>query len=161
VNIGINSPTGADIFVLRLDQKVDPCPFAAEPPDELSPRFSSDGKWVAYVSNESGAVQIYIKAFPPSGEKIQVSTEGGQLPRWSHDGTRIFFKHRRKMMVAELEPAILTGRARPSLLFESPWEFDEFEVLGDTGLFLMSIEDPAEASPPIHLIFNWQAALGG
>ena len=54
-------------------------------------RFSPNGKWVAYHSNESGATEVYVMPFPPNGEKWQISKDGGAQPRWSADGQELFF----------------------------------------------------------------------
>ena len=49
------------------------------------------GRWVTYVSSESDRTEVYVVPFPPTGSKWQISTAGGRLPRWSHDGTEIYF----------------------------------------------------------------------
>ena len=66
-------------------------PFAATPFVETSGRFSPDAKWVAYRSDESGRAEIYVQPFPTNGSKWQISAGGGEAPRWTADGRRLFF----------------------------------------------------------------------
>src|SRR5712691_10260867 len=65
--------------------------FLQTPFNERDPSFSPDGRWLAYDSDESGAFQIYVRAFPDKGGKRQVSNTGGVLPAWSRDGRELFF----------------------------------------------------------------------
>lgn len=69
-----------------------PEPFLATSFDERHPFFSSDGKWLAYSSNESGLFQVYVRAFPDAGGKWQISSEGGAYPMWPRKGGQIFFR---------------------------------------------------------------------
>ncbi len=59
---------------------------------ELQPAFSPDGRWLAYVSNESGNFEVYVRPLPGPGGKWQVSTEGGGHPKWSHNGKELFYR---------------------------------------------------------------------
>jgi Tol biopolymer transport system component len=88
------SSTGAgnsDLFVLPTFGDKKPIPFANTPFVERKGRFSPDGKWIAYTSNESGADQVYIQPFPPNGGKWQISTKGGFEPRWRSDGKELYY----------------------------------------------------------------------
>jgi len=69
-----------------------PFPFAPAPFDEHSAQFSPDGRWIAYVSNESQLAQIYVARFPGAGGKRQISLEGGVKPRWRRDGKEIYYQ---------------------------------------------------------------------
>ncbi|MBI3471531.1 MAG: PD40 domain-containing protein, partial [Candidatus Solibacter usitatus] len=66
--------------------------FLGTPFDEVSPAFSPDGRWLVYVSNESGTQEVYVRPFPGPGGRWQVSTGGGRLPVWSRDGRELFFQ---------------------------------------------------------------------
>jgi len=66
--------------------------FLQTPADERTPSFSPDGRWLAYVSDESGTFQVYVRAFPDKGGKWQISNNGGWLPMWSHNGHELFFE---------------------------------------------------------------------
>jgi hypothetical protein len=83
--------TGWDMFVLPLFGDRKPFAFLQTQFNEFLGRFSPDGRWVAYSSNESGRSEIYVAPFPGPGGKWQVSTGGGAFPRWRGDGSEIFY----------------------------------------------------------------------
>jgi serine/threonine-protein kinase len=68
--------------------------------DAHAPTFSPDGHWLAYMANESGDVQTYVRAFPDNGGKWQISMDGGTFPRWSRNGRELFFNATGRIMVA-------------------------------------------------------------
>jgi hypothetical protein len=92
--------TGFDLWTLPLDltdpdrpKPGKPEPFLQTPDDELVPRFSPDGQWIAYRSSESGTNQVYVRPFPASsGGKWQISTDGGLYGLWSNNGRELFFE---------------------------------------------------------------------
>ena len=91
---------GSDLWTLPLDltdpdhpKPGKPEPFLRTPADETAPKFSPDGHWIAYRSNESGTTQIYVRPFPAAGGgKWQISTEGGLYGLWSSDGRQLFYE---------------------------------------------------------------------
>jgi len=70
----------------------EPRVFLNAPFIENNPKFSPDGRWLAYESNESGRVEVYVRPFPGPGGKWQVSTDGGNLPMWSQAGRELFYR---------------------------------------------------------------------
>jgi DNA-binding winged helix-turn-helix (wHTH) protein/Tol biopolymer transport system component len=94
-----NSETGQDLWTLPLDLHDPDRPKALKPElflrtasNELLPAFSPDGRWVAYRSDESGAVEIYVRPFPGPGGKRQISIGGGIYPIWSSKGRELFYE---------------------------------------------------------------------
>jgi len=79
-----------DIWVLPMGDDASPRPLLDGPASEHSPVFSPDGRWLAYVSDESGDYQVYVRGYP-EGETLTVSTDGGQGPVWSRSGDELFF----------------------------------------------------------------------
>src|SRR5438128_9912043 len=79
-----------------------------------SPKFSPDGRWLAYCSNESGKPQVYVQAFPGPGAKIQVSGDGGTDPVWKQTGGELYFRYGDKMMAVSVStaPTFTAGRPR-------------------------------------------------
>ena len=82
---------GLDLWVLPTFGDRKPTPFLRTPFNERWARFSPDGTWIAYVSDESSREEVYIQPFPPSGGKWQISTTGGTEPRWRRDGGELFY----------------------------------------------------------------------
>ena len=79
-----------DLWYLSLVGDCTPHPYLEGPFHERDGQFSTDGKWVAYVSNETGRNEIYVQPFPGSGGRVQVTTGGGQQPRWAPRGTSLY-----------------------------------------------------------------------
>ena len=97
-----------DIWVLPLhgdDRK--PRPFAIKRFDEASPKFSPDGKWVAYCSNEEGRTEVFVQAWPGPGWKVKLSLDGGTDPLWNRKpgANEIFYRNGDKMMVVPIKTA--------------------------------------------------------
>ena len=94
--------TGDDIGSLPLDRAAKPAPFVATAIEERYAQFSPDGRWVAYTSDESGRMELYVRAFPGGEGLVQVSPNGGDLPRWSADGKELFFFNDGKIVAASV-----------------------------------------------------------
>jgi hypothetical protein len=150
-----------EIWMLPLSGERKPYPFLQSPFNQLGARFSPDGKWVAYTSLESGRAEVYVVPFPGPGGKWQVSTGGGNWPRWRRDGKEIFYLSTdNKVMAAEVRASgssfeIGTVRA----LFETrPYRSggSVFDVTADGQRFIIEYagEQPTAA---ITLVVNWTA----
>jgi serine/threonine-protein kinase len=96
-------------------------PWIATPFDDFSPRFSPDGKWMAYVSDESGNYEVFVRPFPGPGSRVQISSAGGTEPVWSRDGRRIYYRNGQKVIEADITPrAVLSlGASRPAFSLTS------------------------------------------
>jgi eukaryotic-like serine/threonine-protein kinase len=159
--IDVNPTTGWDIWVLRLsDRKAQP--FLQTAFNESAPRFSPDGHWLAYVSDESGHWEIYVQPYPGPGGKWQISADGGMEPVWNPNGRELFYRSGRKMMAVEIatKPGFAAGK--PRLLFEgdylpTPLAFPNFDVSPDGQRFLMlkPSEQEAAALTHINVVLNW------
>jgi serine/threonine-protein kinase len=116
----------SDIWLEAADGKQKPRPWLETAFRETGAAISPDGKWVAYVSNESGAQQIYVRPFEGSGAPVQVSTDGGAEPLWIRDGGVIAYRTgaRRQTFVAvdvRTNPGLAVSA--PRMLFQADWEF--------------------------------------
>ena len=74
--------------------------MARTPFEERDGQFSPDGRWIAYASNESGRMEVYVQGFPSAGDRWQVSTTGGSQPRWRGDGAELYFVAGNGMLMA-------------------------------------------------------------
>jgi Tol biopolymer transport system component/predicted Ser/Thr protein kinase len=83
--------TKRDLWLLPMQGDHKPVPFLQTAANEDLPQFSPDGRWLAYVSDESGQDQVYLRAFPSGNAQIQISTAGGSFPRWRRDGRELFY----------------------------------------------------------------------
>jgi Tol biopolymer transport system component len=148
----------ADVWVLPMTGDRKPFAFTTTPFEEHSPRFSPDGRWIAYQSLETGGPQVYVRAFPGPGAKMQISTRGGDTPRWRRDGRELYFQNERQLFAVSFDTA--TGRAgEPRLLFELPQAPLAYEVAPDGARFLMQLEAEGRTQPPTTVLLDWFQAL--
>src|SRR5207247_1458230 len=97
-----------------------PIPYLRTEFNEWHGFFSTDGKWIAYDSDESGKSEIYVQTFPATGAKWQVSRNGGTHPRWRRDGKEWFYlRVDRKMMAVEVKTGVTFQAGSPQPLFET------------------------------------------
>jgi Tol biopolymer transport system component len=110
--------TDWDLLVLPVEEGGEAVPFVQTPFREGEGAFSPDGNWVSYVSDESGYHEVYVQPFPGPGEKRRVSPDGGNRPRWSRDGTRLFYVSADDVLMAvPLERGEGLGLGMPEPLF--------------------------------------------
>jgi serine/threonine-protein kinase len=153
--------TGRDIWVLRASDR-NASPFLRTAANESAPSFSPDGRWLAYVSDESGRYEVYVQSYPGPGGKWQASLEGGTEPLWNRNGRELFYRSGSKMMEVEIrtQPSFVLGIRR--MLFEgaqymSPmgpysYPFPNYDVSLDGQRFLMVTK---ENKPQINVVVNW------
>jgi Tol biopolymer transport system component len=125
-------------------------------------RFSPDGKWVAYASNESGRFEVFVAAFPSFAEKRQVSSAGGVLPSWRKDGKEIFFQADFTLMSAEIKTGSRIEAGVPRPLFRLPSAFLRgvgVAAAGDGKRFLVVEEGQQNQEAQVLVVVNWMAEL--
>jgi eukaryotic-like serine/threonine-protein kinase len=158
--------SSGQIWILRLggDHKAEPLVqgnFVA-----ANARFSPDGRWIAYNSNESGRPEVYVVSFGAGTGKWQVSNTGGVLPVWRHDGKELFYwsldNTLSSVSVESKSPAIEVSAPRPLFRLRNPMGnvgiTSPYDVSEDGQRFPM-IETLEQESKPITLVTNWTAKL--
>jgi serine/threonine-protein kinase len=154
--------SGADIWTIDLPSHGQPGPPAVlidEPGNQRSPRFSPDGRFLAYESDQSGRPEIYVQRFPTTAERWVVSRDGGSAPRWSRPGPELHYRARdgRIMAVAmTLGPAFKAAEPQPLFLEAAvPGSMSrEFDVAPDGQRFLVVARAPGNTSR-IVVVQNW------
>jgi len=155
-----------DLMIVGRDGGA-PTPFLATDSDETVAQFSPDGRWVAYRSTESGPAEVYIRDFAPERspahgtEKVKVSVDGGDKPRWSRNGQELYFLQGRTLMAVPVRttPSLEVGVA--VALFETrPTSYHPYDVLPD-GTFIVNtlVTAPGSAAPPIRVLLNWRSTI--
>lgn len=161
-----------DLWMLPLeasstgDRK--PIPFLVTQADETSGQFSPDGRWTAYSSDESGRREVYVQGFAPDRVpaaavgKWQISTAGGDKPRWRRDGRELYYIALDGKMMAvpvKIGPVFEPGVAIP-LFQTNATGFFPYDVSADGRFLVNTVSDvAAPASSPLTIVLNWQATL--
>ena len=166
--------TASDLWALPMTKERKPFPVVRTSFDEIEGQFSPDARWLAYVSNESGRYEIYLRPFPESGGKWQISTAGGAQPRWRRDGRELFYvASDGQLMAVQVRVAPdsrVTEVGAPVALFPTRLASGaaiavagalaraQYAVAAD-GRFLMIVAGDAAVTSPITIVQNWTAGL--
>ncbi len=158
-------PAQFDILTMATEGDRTPRSFVSTPKWETRSIFSPDGRWVAYLSDESGQSEEYLRPFPGPGAKIKLSAGGGWDPAWNPNGREIFYRgpDRRVWAVPiENEPELSVGR--PQLLFEVEFLSGPFAsafAVARDGSRLLLVRFPEETHEPRHLVYvpDWDEEL--
>jgi len=125
---------------------------------EGSPKFSADGRWLAYCSNESGKPQVYVQAYPGPGAKTQISSDGGTDPVWKRNGGELYYRNGDRMMAVAVSSAPTFNAGRPRELWRGHYSHgtssscglpgptsSNYDVTAEGGRFLMIKDDQDSA----------------
>jgi len=155
-----------DIWVLPLNGDRRPIPFVKTPFNEFGPEFSPDGRFLAYVSNESGRFEVYVRPFPGPGPKRQVSVGGGTSLVWSKSGSELFYRNGDAVMAAAITAGPEFSSAAPRTLFRGEYEEParpdwprNYDVMPDGKQFLMIKPDSDGRPTRAQAVFNWFGEL--
>jgi Tol biopolymer transport system component len=162
------SNTGSlDLLVLPGDD-AQPVAFLRTGFNEEQGRFSPDGRWVAYVSNQSGLSEVYVRELATDfssgsasrGGSVLVSHGGGTAPRWRGDGRELFYlAPNGKMMAAEVSASQEFHAGPPTPLFQAPPGVVVGDVTADGKRFLLVTPVGPSASVPFTIMLNWSEEL--
>ncbi len=162
----VDSKTKTDLWVLPLFGDRKPIRFLRTEFNESLGHFSPDGRWFAYVSDESGRKEVYVQTFPPSGAKWQISTDGGNFPNWRGDGKEIFYMSPdQKLMSVEVRADSTLQAGKPRALFEAHYfniPIYPYTVSSDGQKFLIVTPTEEESNTALlTVVLNWTAELKG
>jgi serine/threonine-protein kinase len=168
-----------DIWALSLDGEPTARPLMAESYSEYDPAISPDGRWIAYSSNESGRIEVYVRPFPNVDDgKWLISTQGGESPIWGPDSRELYYDtYPDQMMVVTIETKPTFAAGNPEVLFRSEYvlashsgpDASPYDISPDGKRFLMIKEetraqedDEAVEIPPMTeliVVDNWFEVL--
>ena len=157
------SETGLDLYTLAVDGDRVPVEVVVTPANEHSPMFSPDGRWITFVSDETGQEEIYVQPYPGPGRREIVSTDGGREATWSADGRELYYRRRDQMLAVSIatEPTLAIGE--PRVVFEEPYEYEpgdgiNYSPVGNGERFVMVRGDDV-ATREIRVVLNWTEEL--
>jgi serine/threonine protein kinase/Tol biopolymer transport system component len=137
--------------------------FQSQAFDQFSATFSPDGRLIAYTSSESGRWEVYVRSFPPSADKLMVSSNGGDFPLWRDDGKELFYlTEDGRVMSAEIKRGAKIESSAPQQLFQTRIKFADdypYAINPDGSRFLLNIPAETNDTAPMIVVLNWTAAL--
>ncbi|MGQ0735054.1 MAG: protein kinase domain-containing protein [Acidobacteriota bacterium] len=157
VYVRSDSSTQADLWLLALGEGRTARQLLNDRFDQYSPEISPDGRWMAYVSEESGRAEVFVRAFPGLGQKMQVSGNGGGEPLWSRDGGELFYiEGQTRLMVSKIRTRPTLTVSRATVAFEDKdrrYLKHGYDVAPD-GRFLL-VDENEQWPRQLNLVQNW------
>jgi Tol biopolymer transport system component len=150
--------TGFDIHRVSLSGERTSTPVLVTPFNESSPQISPDGRWLAYVSDQSGRNEVYVRRWPDGAAEWQISTDGGTEPVWDPDGRTLYFRRTPSLIAATLtlSETALTVVRRDSL-FSGPYfenvRWPEYDISHDGEQFVFIKLGDSTVRPVV--VLNW------
>jgi Tol biopolymer transport system component len=163
--VGMGSKS--EVWILPLVGERKPAPVLQAPFNESQAVFSPDGRWIAYVSDESGRQEVYVQTSPASAAKWRISPDGGSQPQWRRDGREIFYLTADgRLMAAGVSPGVGFEAASPTPLFRTEamnqdvvGTESQYAVTSDGRRFLVSSPVEGQRGDPLTVVLDWTAGL--
>lgn len=152
--------TGDDLWLLPMSGERKPTVYLRTQFNEGNARFSPDGRWVAYVSDESGRPEVYVQSFQGVAGKTKVSNGGGDHPQWRRDGKElVYLSSDKKLMAVPVTTGTTFKAGNPAALFSSETEMSGFDVSTDGQRFLVIMNAAEPTHWPINVVIAWTVGL--
>ena len=160
----LHPETGLDVWTLSIDSG-EARPLLGTGFTEAGAMFSPDGNYLTFTSNESGREEVYVRAYPGTEGRWQVSTDSGNEPMWSRDGKELFYRAGTSLMVVDVITEPSFEAAKPRVLFEAPYDqagalYANYDVRPDRRNFVMIRSEQHAAASRIHVVLHWLDELG-
>jgi serine/threonine protein kinase/Tol biopolymer transport system component len=151
--------TGADLWLVNADGPPRPRPFRATPFAEKQATFSPDGRWIAYVANDSDVNEVYVQSTAGGGDRTQISSGGGDEPAWSRKGDRLYYRTGPRMMTVPVTTGESFSAGRPEPLFEGMYHYNvspnrTYDVTSDGRFIMVALPDPSSTPRAVNVILN-------
>lgn len=149
-----------DIIVTRVRGDNEPVAYLRTPFHESGGVLSPDGRWMAYESDESGTSDVYVDRFPTPGTRARLTLGGGSEPRWSRDGTQIFFRRGHEIHAVTLtRTGDAVTAASSAKLLDAGADIRSFDVTSDGQRFLVNVPASVEENHPLTVLVNVRSLL--
>jgi len=136
-----------------------PAPLRVTRFAETAAQFSRDGKWLAFVADDTGRDEVYVRSAADPSVQIQISTSGGERPRWRRDGREIYFVSGPTVMAAALSGGTDLHADPPHPLFTIAGGWGDYDVSPDGQRFLVTVSPRESAEPIAVAVLDWTAGL--
>jgi len=151
---------GQQLWVLPVSGDPKPYPLKQTIAAYGNAHLSTDGRWLAFVSAETGRAEVYVTRFDQPGERFRISTEGGNNPRWRHDNSELFYESADShLMSVAIKPGEKFEAGAPVALFQADPLSPDYDVTADGQRFLFIASAPGTQLLPFAVVLGWMAEL--
>jgi len=149
-----NKDTGWDIYAVTVEGDHKVRPLVVAPFNQGRAHVSPDGKWMAYVSDESGQGEVFVQSLSDPNTRVQISTEGGTDPRWAGH-SELLFRSKTRLMSVKFSPGGELSPGKPILLFEDKAAWTGYDVAPDGRLVVVRDATDNAAGTQINVVLHW------
>jgi eukaryotic-like serine/threonine-protein kinase len=150
-----NKDKGWDMYAAAVDGDHKPRPLVVGPYKKGQASLSPDGKWLAYVSDESGQGEIFVQATSDPNIRAQISLEGGTVPRWARSGNELVFLAKDGVMSVKFAPGNTLNPGKPVKLFQDKRIWSGYDLAAD-GRFVVAVDaDEKGSANHINVVLHW------
>ncbi|MGE5276352.1 MAG: protein kinase domain-containing protein, partial [Acidobacteriota bacterium] len=153
-----SAATREDIWILPLSGGGKAAPLVATRFSETDAKISPDGRWFAYVSDESGRAEVYVQSLADAANRHQVSVAGGERPRWRGDGRELYFLAGGALQSIEIRTALAFEAGQPKELFKLRYA-EDYAAARDGQHFLVAASVDENPFQPPTIVLNWTAGV--
>jgi len=156
----LDPDTQQNVWLLPTSGDPVPAPYVRGPGKDVGGWPSPDGRWLLYLSDDSGRIELYVQSFPAPGHRVQVSTSGASVAWWAPDGRQLLFAdpELRSLWRASFEPAVTPKVGTPARLATLPENLLSIDAMPDRRRFLALVRDRAGTGSVV-VVQNWLSAL--
>jgi eukaryotic-like serine/threonine-protein kinase len=150
-----NKDTGWDLYAAAIEGDHKPRPLVEASFNQVQAQVSPDGKWLAYVSDESGEDEVFVQALDDPGTRVQVSRETGIAPRWTRSGNELLYRMKDRLMSVKITSGPTFSPSKPSVLFADKKEWNGYDVAGDGRLVVTRDAEDQGSGNQINVVLHW------
>jgi serine/threonine-protein kinase len=150
-----NEITGWDLYAAPIQGDHKPRALLKTPFNQTGARVSSDGKWLAYVSDESGQLEVFVQALSDPSTRTQVSRETGWEPHWARSANELLYRSKNRVMSVRFSPGGGLSPGKSMVLFEDKKEWSGYDVARDGRLVVTREAQDKGNGTQINVVLNW------
>jgi Tol biopolymer transport system component len=155
-----NRDSSVDLSIAPIDGSAPPVTLVHSRARAGGGRVSPNGRWLAYVSDESGRDEVYVRPLRDDHNRSQVSRAGGSNIRWRADGRELFYvESGARLIAADVSASATFEAGAPRMVFAPPGTFVDYDVSADGQRFLMVMLDREAEAGTLSAILNWTMLL--
>jgi Tol biopolymer transport system component len=150
-----NKDAGWDIYAAPIQGDHKPRPLVETPFNQTEARVSPNGKWLAYVSDESGQNEVFVQAMNDPNTRVQISRDTGSSPRWARSGNELLYLSKDRLMSVKFAPVGAFNPGKPIVLFEDKREWSGYDLARDGRLLVAREAEEKGTGTQINVVLHW------
>jgi Tol biopolymer transport system component len=150
-----NKDTGWDVYATPIQGDHKPRHLVEAPFNQTEARVSPDGKWLAYMSDESGQNEVFVQVKNDPDTRVQISRDTGSSPRWARAGHELLYLSKDRLMSVKFTPGNALNPGKPVVLFEDKREWSGYDLARDGRLLVAREAEDKGTGTQLNVVLHW------